>query len=331
MIKTKTISLQSFVWSHKLILGGCLALACVDTPKGLPDEGDAPGSGGMLHDSDPSHQPVGGDGNHVGGQGPSGMGGAEFDGDPELERCFYAGEASGMGGASSGASVAVSSHPFLGEVLVRGDGLTLYTYGGDRPGTCDAPPLSGCSADCAIAWPPVLVDAAEPPEGLDSADFGVFEREDGALQSSYRGWPLYLFVKDEQAGDVNGQGKGSIWHAASPRVTEITILRNAENEKFLVDDSGFTLYVLSLDQVGDGEDDPVSLCRGDCRKSFVPFRGKHLTVATSLNATDFEVFTSPGVGRQVAYRGQPLYSYVGDEKPFDVNGLQDSEAAVALF
>lgn len=332
------------VLRHKLILSCVTLAACTQVTPGLDPETDED-----PHE-DPNNAGMTGDGDGDLGEGPSPLGGTlgeggsgPGDGDntggtstdplyPELERCFFAGDLGGMGGApAGGGAVELKAHAFLGEVLAEGAGLTLYTYGGDSPGTCGAPPLSGCSADCAIAWPPFLADASLIGETLDSDEFGTFQRTDGNYQSTYRGWPLYLYKKDLAPADVNGQGKASIWHAASPRETEVMILRNSANEKFLVDSAGFTLYILADDTVGDAELDPLSACTGECRDSFAPFRGRHFSVVTSLNAQDFELFTSPHVGRQVAYRGHPLYLYVGDEKPFDANGLGEFGAEVALF
>jgi predicted lipoprotein with Yx(FWY)xxD motif len=324
---------------------GLTMFACSDPTPGLSDmNDDMPAATG---DGDATAPEGDGDGDNgkdpplasTGGTGmdddtpPDNMGGAPSDpSDPELSRCAYATDELGMGGSTAeGDSVELSKNAFLGQVLVQSEGLALYTYGGDQPGTCDAPPVEGCSVDCAIAWPPFLADSAQLGEGLDPADFGTFERGDGDFQSTYRGWPLYLYKKDLAAGDVNGQGKASIWHAASPRATEVTVLRNAENEKFLVDQAGFTFYTLADDTIGDDDVSPVALCTGECRAAFVPFRGVHFSVATSLDATEFELFTSPGVGRQVAFRGQPLYLHVGDEKPFDTNGLGQFGAAIALF
>lgn len=98
----------------------------------------------------------------------------------------------------------------LGAVLVDGDGLTLYGFTDDTDGqpTCDG--------DCADAWPPLTVESAELPAGLDGDVFSVVERSDGSFQLRAGAWPLYRFAGDAEAGEVNGQGSGGVWFAVAP-------------------------------------------------------------------------------------------------------------------
>ena len=46
--------------------------------------------------------------------------------------------------------------------------------------------------------------------------FGSITREDGAQQTTFKGWPLYLFASDTAPGDVNGDGSGGVWFVAKP-------------------------------------------------------------------------------------------------------------------
>jgi predicted lipoprotein with Yx(FWY)xxD motif len=98
----------------------------------------------------------------------------------------------------------------LGEVLTDAEGLTLYGFTNDTDGQ------PTCEDDCANAWPPVLVEGSELPEGLDPAVFSVVQRSDGTSQLKAGEWPLYTFAGDEAPGDTNGQGSGGIWFAVSP-------------------------------------------------------------------------------------------------------------------
>ncbi len=307
------------------------ALACTEVQPGnnlRPKDDDNEGSAGNKStDNGSGGTGSGGQTTNLGGETggqTTGMGGNTTDEEgqfPALEYCAYSSELTAMGGAPGDPQLLLRKNAFVGQVLTDASDFTLYTYGADRPGTCDFEPLSGCKDDCAIAWPPFAAPSGSLGEGLDPSDFGEFKREDGSRQTTYRGWPLYYYKKDLVAGDLNGQGKGSIWHAASTNKLEVTILRDAENNKFLVNGQGFTLYSLTDDVVGNEMSDPVSQCTGSCQKEFVPYRGNRLIVETSLNANEFQSFTSPKVGRQVAYQGRPLYLYVGDEKPTDTSGL----------
>jgi predicted lipoprotein with Yx(FWY)xxD motif len=98
----------------------------------------------------------------------------------------------------------------LGDVMVDADGLTLYAFTKDADGT------PTCNDKCAEAWPPVIVDSAELPAGLDANIFSVVERADGSFQLKAGKWPLYHFAGDGAPGDVNGQGSGGVWFVLDP-------------------------------------------------------------------------------------------------------------------
>ena len=114
------------------------------------------------------------------------------------------------GQAASGETVAVAETS-LGEVLVDGEGMTLYLFTNDSDST------STCSGGCADTWPPLTVDG-EPSggEGVDAALLGTTDRDDGTTQVTYNGQPLYTYAADSAPGDVNGQGVGGVWYAVLP-------------------------------------------------------------------------------------------------------------------
>jgi predicted lipoprotein with Yx(FWY)xxD motif len=93
----------------------------------------------------------------------------------------------------------------LGDVMVDADGMTLYAFTKDTDG------VSTCNDKCAEAWPPVTVDSAELPAGLDANLFSVVDRADGSHQLKAGKWPLYRFSGDSAPGDVEGQGSGGSW------------------------------------------------------------------------------------------------------------------------
>ena len=49
-----------------------------------------------------------------------------------------------------------------------------------------------------------------PPEG----DFTIIDRKDGTKIWAYKGWPLYLWIKDTKPGETTGDGVGGVWHTA---------------------------------------------------------------------------------------------------------------------
>lgn len=93
----------------------------------------------------------------------------------------------------------------LGAVLVDAKGLTLYGLTNDSSGT------PTCVGVCANVWPPVSVEGASLPAGLDAKLFSVVSRPDGSHQLKAGKWPLYTFSGDGKPGDVNGEGTGGFF------------------------------------------------------------------------------------------------------------------------
>jgi predicted lipoprotein with Yx(FWY)xxD motif len=57
-----------------------------------------------------------------------------------------------------------------------------------------------------------------------SADLGAITRSDGSKQVTYKGHPLYFFVKDKDSGDAYGQGAkafGADWYVLAPSGNKI--------------------------------------------------------------------------------------------------------------
>ena len=110
--------------------------------------------------------------------------------------------------AAAGATIDLATNP-LGEIIVDGEGMTLYAFTPDTAGE------STCYDDCATAWPPLLAtDAAaiSAGAGLDAAKLTTVDRTDGTKQVKYGDWPLYYFANDAAAGDTNGQGLATKWY-----------------------------------------------------------------------------------------------------------------------
>ena len=113
--------------------------------------------------------------------------------------------------SSAEATINVVNDPTLGQILVDGDGMTLYMY------TKDGPDQSTCSGKCFTAWPP-LNTQGHPTlgAGVDASLIGTTKATDGSEMVTYNKMPLYLYAKDQKAGDTTGQGVGSVWYVVSP-------------------------------------------------------------------------------------------------------------------
>ena len=93
-----------------------------------------------------------------------------------------------------------------GDVLVDQNRMTLYTF--DR----DPELRSVCNAQCAASWPPLIAAAGAKRAGR----YAIIAREDGRRQWTYKGKPLYLWVKDQGPGDRSGDGVDNLWRVARP-------------------------------------------------------------------------------------------------------------------
>lgn len=130
--------------------------------------------------------------------------------------------ASSTAGSATGAPavlITTKSQPKLGTVVAVGPKhLTVYMFGADKGST------SSCTGKCAAVWPPVI---GTPHAGgtAVSADLGSIKRADGKTQVTYKGHPLYTFIKDKDDGDAYGQkvvNFGGPWYAITPAGARVT-------------------------------------------------------------------------------------------------------------
>jgi predicted lipoprotein with Yx(FWY)xxD motif len=115
---------------------------------------------------------------------------------------------------ASGGTVALSraSDSELGDYVAGTDGMALYVFLPDK-----GKDTSQCTGDCAGNWPPLTVDDAADVTADDgvTGELGTVARDDGSLQVTLGGDPLYHYVADQTAGDVKGQGVNDVWYLAS--------------------------------------------------------------------------------------------------------------------
>lgn len=115
------------------------------------------------------------------------------------------------------ATVSTAQSAQYGIYLVDSDGMTLYLFESDVPGSGQ----SSCHNACAIVWPPFLTEGSPVASGQAMAGkLGTIQREDGTTQVTYNGWPLYYFSPDQNPGDMVGQGAqgfGAGWYVVTPQ------------------------------------------------------------------------------------------------------------------
>ena len=98
----------------------------------------------------------------------------------------------------------------FGTILSNGRGRALYLF------TADSGRTSTCYGDCATAWPPYIVKSKPVAgRGVKAGKIGTTRRNDGRLQATYAGHPLYFYEHDDEPGEVLCQAVnefGGFWY-----------------------------------------------------------------------------------------------------------------------
>jgi predicted lipoprotein with Yx(FWY)xxD motif len=315
------------------LLSGPVAMSCSG------DDDDAvDASGGQQSLAGAGGAPVGAGGRPAPPEGGAGASSGDA-GRPASQAAGDAGQAAsgaGFAGAeTTGAGAGAGGAPAL-TIQLAADGRlegidsagmprTLYFYGRDFPSFEAAPAVSRCGAPCNVTWPPFHVDDVVVGEGLEGTAFGELEREDGTLQTTYRGWPVYAHVADVSPDAHVGEGVDQLWHAAREPFPTLIVMRQdmpQDSGLYLADGSGRTLYLLLGDQPATPSADPVSTCTTKgCRNAWPTFAPSPVKPVSSLTK-GVAIFIRPDDGLlQLAYDGLPLYYFANDLLPGDLLGL----------
>jgi predicted lipoprotein with Yx(FWY)xxD motif len=103
----------------------------------------------------------------------------------------------------------VSINGQMTNILTTANGMTLYYD------TNDSAMNATCTGGCAQTWPPFLAQGQIiTSNGITSGQITTQATANGN-QVEYNGHPLYTYVNDTSAGQVNGQGVNNVWYAAS--------------------------------------------------------------------------------------------------------------------
>lgn len=193
----------------------------------------------------------------------------------------------------------------------------------DVPAGAGQAAVSNCDAGsgCLALWP-IFGSGGVVAQGINAADVGQITRADGSKQATYKGFPLYYYAGDAAAGDTHGEGFLGIWYVAhDPTYSIVKLSKANEAATYLTDSAGRALYSFAQDTVGTPATPPVSACNSaECVTTWPIFLAGQITVPSDLAAADFTVYTRADGVQQSAYRGHPLYYYVGDTAPGETNG-----------
>jgi predicted lipoprotein with Yx(FWY)xxD motif len=112
----------------------------------------------------------------------------------------------------------------------------------------------------------------------------------------------------------------------TPTQTATVRVANSRLGRILVDSTGHTLYLFKADA------GTSSACSGACAVAWPPLRtGATPAVAGAANAALLRTIPRSDGAPQVTYNGHPLYTFVKDHKPGDVNGQGLTAFGAAWF
>lgn len=222
----------------------------------------------------------------------------------------------------------ISTNPALGQALA----LSLRAVKQFLPGLTDEkleeintelgtivvpldPADAMCTGECAEVWPPFLAQEGAQPTGV----WSLVSRADGSQQWAINGKPVHSYTKDDKPGVATGNKAEGKWAQAErtdglddvllPVGISIGETLNYD-AKLLVDADGMTLYTFDQDKPNE------SVCAGQCARIWPPVEAPRLAVSVG----DFSVISRDDGLKQWAYKGQPLYSYIGDDEKGTAHG-----------
>jgi len=104
--------------------------------------------------------------------------------------------AAGCGGAIPSADGGPATLKLDGRYLVDAQGHSVYLFEKDEDGE------SYCSDACAAVWPPLETSTApQAGAGVQGGALGMIKRDDGDMQVTYHGHPLYYYAADASTPD----------------------------------------------------------------------------------------------------------------------------------
>ncbi len=128
-----------------------------------------------------------------------------------------AGESTAMKPTAKPLKVSSANVSGVGQVLVDGEGKTLYVFAPD-----EAKEVT-CEGDCAAIWPPLVLEAGQKAKAAGKVKASLLGSDPGPAGGevvTYAGWPLYAYVSDTEPGQATGQAidlNGGYWYVITPQ------------------------------------------------------------------------------------------------------------------
>lgn len=225
-------------------------------------------------------------------------------------------------------NLSLANNSKLGAILVDSTGKTLYFFTRDAKKD-----TSFCTGGCASTWPIFYKEKLVLGSGLKASDFSSITRPDGKKQTLYKGWPLYYYASDANAGETKGEGVGTFWYVAKPDYKVMIMDGNlkgldgitytskyvpgTERVKYLVDAYGRTLYTFSRDSLLKNKFTNSTFSNN----AVWPIYNDTLkAIPTGTSDTLYKTITVFG-RQQLAFKGWPLYYFGQDSVRGQTKGV----------
>jgi len=214
----------------------------------------------------------------------------------------------------------LSASGTFGNILTDNNGRSLYFFSND------AADSSACNGGCSVSWPAFYKENPEIGTGLNASDFAVITRSDGSKQNTYKGWPLYYFSGDTNAGDTKGDAVDSSWMIARPDYAVMiskaqligldSVLYTSQSiagvgaSQYITDAHGHTLYTYKLDSASKNKFTNSNFSNN----AVWPIDTVGAVIGAIPSILDKTQFTTIDVfGKtQLVYKGHPMYFFGQD-------------------
>jgi predicted lipoprotein with Yx(FWY)xxD motif len=251
------------------------------------------------------------------------------------------------GQMSAAPLVVTTARSKFGRVLVTGSGMSLYTFSGDGLPFSPTGLQLNCTAlnkapngtPCTVAWPPLLATGRLVARGgVHQKGLGTVTRN-GVTQVTYFGEPVYGFINDTAAGQMNGEDIAAFsgtWYldktSGKPAVTVPTVQTEVSPNGIVISSptaAGVrTVYTLSADGPS------MTTCTGPCAAVWPPLLTSERAVAgTGVRHHLIGTIRRPDGTYQVTYRDHPVYFFAFDlgagAAPGQTNGEYLIDAAAS--
>ncbi|MGH3276942.1 MAG: hypothetical protein ACRDNZ_21775, partial [Streptosporangiaceae bacterium] len=239
--------------------------------------------------------------------------------------------------------VITTAHTKFGTVLQTASGESLYVFSGDGLAFSAKSPIQlACTAlnkapapanvPCTTAWPPLLATGQLVAKGgVRQKGLSTVTRN-GVRQVTYFGAPLYGFIKDTAAGQVNGEDVAAFdgtWYldhqngvpAAETPTVSLEVSHNGVVLSSATAAGGRTLYALSADT------SKTTACTGACAAIWPPLltSSGHALAGTGVSRSALGTLHRADGTWQVTYHGHPVYFFAFDLGAGAAAGLTNGE------